>query len=149
MAKITQLLSMYSLMGLIRHLRMRIFGKELLITGNCHCCGNCCRKINLEGVGGWLRSEKEYHAVLDEYPEYERFQITGKDDQGFLQFSCTWLTDQNLCRDHDNRLPLCTNFPDKSLYFCGGTLPPGCGYTIVEVRAFDKYLEDEVKGEGK
>ncbi|HIP82676.1 MAG TPA: hypothetical protein EYH19_03740, partial [Desulfocapsa sulfexigens] len=91
MSKISQLLRLYSLMGVIRYLRMRVMGKEILITGSCHCCGNCCREINLEGVQGWLRSEKDFYTVLDEYPEYERFKITGKDEQGFLQFSCTWL----------------------------------------------------------
>jgi len=145
MAKIAQLLSTYSPMGLIRHLRMVLMGKELLITGSCHCCGNCCKKINLEGLGGWLRSENDFYAVLHEYPEYERFQIIGKDEQGFIQFSCTWLTDEGICRDHTNRLSLCMNFPDKSLHFCGGKLPSGCGYSINEVRPFDRYLEDEVK----
>lgn len=145
MTKISQLLANYSFLGLIRYLRMQFMGKELLITGSCRCCGNCCRKINLEGIRGWLRSEKDFFEVVDDYPEYGRFQITGKDDQGFLQFSCTWLTDEGLCGDHDNRLSLCTNFPDKSLHFCGGMLPPGCGYSINEVRPFSRYLEDEEK----
>jgi len=145
MAKISQLLSSYSFLGLIRYLRMRFMGKELIVTGSCRCCGNCCRKINLEGGRGWLRSEEDFFDVLNEYPEYERFIIIGKDDQGFLQFSCTWLTDAGLCRDHENRLSLCTNFPDKSLHFCGGTLPPGCGFMINEVRPFSRYLADVEK----
>ncbi len=86
--------------------------------------------------------KKKFFAVLQDYPEYQRFVISGKDDQGFLQFSCTWLTDDGLCRDHTNRLALCTNFPDKGLYFCGGALPPGCGYAINEVRPFSRYLAD-------
>lgn len=142
MEKISKLLSTYSFLGLIRYLRMRVMGKEVLVTGSCQYCGNCCRKINLEGEGGWLRSEKKFLAVLQDYPEYQRFVITGKDDQGFLQFSCTWLADTGLCRDHKNRLALCTNFPDKGLHFCGGALPPGCGYAINEVRPFSSYLAD-------
>jgi uncharacterized protein len=142
MAKLSQLLSTYSFFGLIRYLRMRFMGKELLVTGSCRCCGNCCRKINLEGGRGWLRSQKDFIEVLSDYPEYERFSITGKDDQGFLLFSCSWLTDTGLCRDHENRLSLCTNFPDKALHFCGGNLLPGCGFVINEVRPFSEYLED-------
>lgn len=149
MAKLSQLLCSYSPLGLIRYLRMLLMGRELLVTGSCYCCGNCCKKINLEGARGWLRSEKEFFEVLHDYPEYERFQITGKDDQGFIQISCTWLTAEGNCRDHTKRLALCMNFPDKSLHFCGGKLPPGCGYSIDEVRPFDKYLEDEVKGKGE
>ncbi|HIP37795.1 MAG TPA: YkgJ family cysteine cluster protein [Desulfocapsa sulfexigens] len=149
MIRIFQLLSTYSFLGLIRYLRMKCMGKELLITGSCQSCGNCCRKINLEGREGWLRSEDDFLAVVKDYPEYERFTLTGRDQQGFLQFSCAWLTDAGLCRDHENRLPLCENFPDKSLHFCGGALPPGCGYSIREVRPFSKYLEEEVKERGE
>ena len=137
--------SSYSFLGLIRYVRMKCMGKELLVTGSCRSCGNCCRKINLEGQGGWLRSEEDFLAVVKDYPEYERFTFTGRDQQGFLQFSCTWLTDEGFCRDHDNRLSLCMNFPDKSLHFCGGALPPGCSYSIREVRPFSKYLEEKVK----
>ncbi len=146
MSKISRLLSTYSPLGLIRYLRMKVMGKELLITGSCHCCGNCCRKINLDGTYGWLRSEKEFFEVLKDYPEYERFEITGKDDQGFVQFTCKWLTDEGICVDHANSLSICVNFPDKSLHFCGGQLPSGCGFTLNEVRPFAKYLEDEIEG---
>ncbi len=144
MAKIRQLLSSYSFLGLIRYLRLQTMGKELLVTGNCRHCGDCCRKINLEGKRGWLRHKDEFLEVTADYPEYERFQLIGKDDQGFLQFSCTWLTEAGHCRDHQNRLDLCRNFPDKTLHFCGGVLPPKCGYMINEVRPFRKYLADEL-----
>ncbi len=145
MLEIRQLLSTYSLLGLIRYLRMRIMGKELIVNGCCSNCGSCCRRINLEGEKGWLRKEDDFWNVVAEYPEYNRFQITGKDEQGFLQFSCSWLTKDGLCRDHDKRLNLCRNFPDKSLHFCGGVLPPTCGYSLREVRPFAKYLNDEMK----
>ncbi len=148
MVQIFRLLSRYSLLGLIRYFRLRITGRELLVTGSCNSCGNCCRKINLEGHRGWLRREEDFAVMLQEYPEYERFRISGKDDMGFLQFSCSWLTDEGICRDHDSRLPLCRNFPDKTLHFCGGTVPPGCGYLINEVRPFSSYLaETRKKGE--
>jgi hypothetical protein len=142
--KLQQVLSAYSFSGLIRYLRLRITGKDLLVNGACRNCGNCCRKINLEGRKGWLRQEEEFFAVVAGYPEYKRFQITGKDEQGFLCFSCTWLTDEGFCKDHEKRLNLCRNFPDKTLHFCGGVLPEGCGYEICEVRPFKKYLADEV-----
>ncbi len=144
MAKISQILSSYSLLGLIRYLRMRAMKRELLITGSCNCCGDCCRKINLEGEYGWLRQEKDFHSVVSDHPEYQRFQITGRDDQGFLQFSCNCLTKNNICGDHANRLDICRNFPDKSLHFCGGKLPANCGFQITEVRPFSKFLKDEM-----
>lgn len=92
-----------------------------------------------------MRYEEDFFEVVADFPEYARFQITGKDEQGFLRFSCTWLTDEGFCKDHKNRLDLCRNFPDKTLHFCGGTLPDGCGYMIREVRPFKKYLSDEIE----
>lgn len=144
MAKILQLLSSYSILGLIRYLRLQVMGKELIVNGSCRNCGSCCRRINLEGKRGWLRHENAFFEVVADYPEYERFQITGKDEQGFLRFSCSWLSAEGFCKDHANRLDLCRNFPDKTLHFCGGVLPPGCGYMIQEVRPFKKYLADEI-----
>lgn len=149
MGKIYQQLASYSLLGLIRFFRMRCMGKELLVTGSCRSCGSCCRKINLEGPRGWLRSEQYFYEVLNDCPEYERFIITGKDEQGFLQFSCSWLNDNGFCKDHEQRLSLCRNFPDKSLHFCGGTLPSGCGYQISEVRPFKDYLAEVEKKSDK
>lgn len=143
--RILQSISKYSFVGFLRYLRLKIMGKELLITGACQSCGKCCRKINLEGVGGWFRSKEDFLEAIKDYPDYKRFEITGKDEQGFLLFSCNWLTDTGHCRDHDNRLELCKSFPDKNLYYCGGTLPSGCGYSIREVRPFKKYLSDEVE----
>lgn len=144
-----KLFSTFSFIGVLRYLRLQIMGRELLVTGSCRCCGNCCRKINLEGARGWLRSPRDFKEVVALYPEYERFQIMGKDQQGYLQFSCSWLNEAGLCSNHEKRLALCRNFPDKSLHFCGGTVPPGCGYCISEVRPFSRYLEDEVKGQRK
>ncbi len=87
--------------------------------------------------------------MVNDFPEYERFVVSGKDSQGFLQFSCTWLTEKGGCQNHDNRLPLCRKFPDKSLHFCGGMLPDGCGYSISEVKPFKKYLDDFTGIEGE
>jgi hypothetical protein len=142
MAKIRQILASFSFFGFSRYLWLQVIGKEPLVTGRCHNCGDCCRRINLEGKRGWLRSKDDFIAVAADYPEYERFQLIGKDNQGFLLFSCTWLTEEGHCREHKNRLDLCRNFPDKTLHFCGAILPPRCGYMISEVRPFKKYLAD-------
>ncbi len=96
-----------------------------------------------------MRSKKEFADMVKDFPEYERFVVSGKDNQGFLQFSCTWLTENGVCRHHKNRLVLCREFPDKSLHFCGGALPKGCGYLICEVRPFRKYLDEFTGSEGK
>ncbi len=144
--EIKKVVTSYSLFGLVRYFRLKIMGRELLVVGSCKQCGSCCSCINLEGRKGWLRYEADFVDVVREYPEYARFMISGRDKQGFLQFSCSWLGTGGLCKDHEHRLSLCRNFPDKSLHFCGGTLPKGCGYSIREVRPFKKYLKDELGG---
>jgi hypothetical protein len=138
----------FSLLGFLRFLRLQLTGKTVLVTGHCADCGKCCRSISLEYGEGWLRDEEMFVAVTVDYPEYERFEITGKNSQGFLLFRCTWLTAEGLCRDHEKRLPLCRNFPEKSLFFCGGSLPPGCGYSLSEVVPFEKELKKAMEKAG-
>lgn len=143
MVKISHIFKHYlslSLPGLVRYLFVRMRGKSILVTGSCRGCGMCCRSISLEGREGWLRSEKAFYEIVKHHPGYRRFAITGKDSQGFLLFSCTWSTPEGTCRDYLNRLPLCSKFPESSLVFAGGRLPPTCGYRFGEVVPFKKIL---------
>lgn len=136
-------LETYSLFGLLYAIWLRIRGRELYLGGHCTSCGRCCRKLSLTGLDGWIRNEKEFEKVVAISPGFERFQISGRDEQGFLIFSCSWHTPEGYCGDYENRLPLCKNFPEKSLKFCGGGLPPGCGYYFKEVVPFAKILKNE------
>lgn len=135
----------FTLQGLFCWVSMRLNGKEVLVTGSCHGCGTCCSSVCLEGKNGWLRSEKEFAVVVNSHPEYRRFAVTGTDANGFLLFRCSWLTREGCCADHDNRLPLCRNFPDRSLVFSGGQLPAHCGYTFSAVVPFKKILDHELE----
>ncbi len=134
-----------SLSGFLYYLKLRLSGKTIIVTGSCNGCGTCCRSISLESEGGWLRSEKKFRRIVEDFPKYSRFEITGRDEQGFLLFSCTWVTPEGICRDYENRLPLCSAFPESSLVFAGGKLPPNCGYSFSEVVPFDKVLKNEIK----
>ncbi len=135
----------FSLIGIFKYLHLKLRGKSILVTGSCRGCGTCCKSICLEGKDGWLRSTKAFEKVVKIYPEYRRFEIIGKDRQGFLLFRCTWSTPLGTCVDYENRLPLCCNFPESSLVFSGGELPVNCGYNFVEVIPFDKVLRQEMK----
>lgn len=138
-------LKMFSLFGWARFIILKMQRKSISVVGQCSLCGKCCRKISLEVRGGWIRTEKQFFGIVRDYPEYARFVIDGKDGQGFLQFSCNWCTDEGVCRDHSNRLSICRNFPDISLYFCGGEVPMGCGYTFKKIVPFSKILDSEIK----
>lgn len=133
----------FSLHGAFKFFLLKLRGKSIIVTGKCHGCGTCCRSICLEGSTGWLRSDKAFENVIKRYPEYKRFEIIGKDSQGFLLFNCTWCTSQGTCIDYENRLPLCCNFPETTLVFSGGRLPVNCGYGFTEVVPFEKILKQE------
>ncbi len=75
----------------------------------------------------------------------QRFEIIGRDSQGYLLFSCNWCMDDGSCSEYQQRLPLCRNYPESSLIFAGGRLLPDCGYRFVEVVPFAKVLERELK----
>lgn len=136
----------FTLLGLFRYLYLQMTGKSILVTGSCCGCGMCCRNIALEGGYGWLRSEKEFQKIVQNYPEYERFVPNGRDPQGVLLFSCSWQTPQNICRDYDDRLALCRRFPESTLFFADGQLPPTCGYKFSIVVPFKKLLKTAIKG---
>lgn len=135
----------YTLSGLLQYLWMKLRKKSILVGGSCHICGTCCRRLSLEGKNGWLRSLKEFEETVKEYPEYSRFEMVCRDKNGYLVFNCIFCTPEGGCSDYENRLDLCKNFPEKSLHFCGGSLPEKCGYYFMFVKPFDTVLSEEMK----
>ena len=100
------------------------------IEGRCRMCGRCCEELVLYVDGRWLTSRREFKSFLEEEPEYERLEITGRDARGLLIFRCTWLTDEGLCKDHENRMDLCREHPNETFYTAGGELSSYCGYKV-------------------
>lgn len=135
----------FSPAGLCRYLWLKLRGKAVMVAGNCHSCGRCCSSISLEGNEGWLRSEESFRRIVEQYPEYDRFSIIGRDGEGILLFRCTRRTTAGTCADYEERLPLCRRYPESSLVFAGGKLHPGCGYRFAEVVPFAKVLGQELK----
>lgn len=136
----------YSLLGVFRYLRLKFCGKSVVIEGRCLMCGRCCRRVSLEAGGRWLRNDADFRRVVRRHPEYERFTPVGRDSQGFMLFNCSWYRpEQGICADHDNRLAICRNFPDIDLYFTGGEMPAGCGYSFQEVIPFASILQKELE----
>lgn len=134
----------YTLQGCIRYLHIRMTGKAVRVQGTCKLCGRCCRKISLEANGRWIRSEREFNRLVKIHPEFSRFEIIEKDSSGFLLFSCSWHLPEGICKDHENRLPICTQFPHKSLYFSDAGVPTGCGYYFTVGVPFSKMLQENL-----
>ncbi|MCF6150049.1 MAG: YkgJ family cysteine cluster protein [Candidatus Kuenenia sp.] len=121
------MLYFFSLISLIRHIKLRLKGQKIIISGSCHQCGNCCKRLNLELKGKWISSRRQFEELTNEYPELTRFEILGKDSAGLLEFNCTWLRKDNTCRDYHNRLYICKQYPCKRLFLAGGKLTVNCG----------------------
>jgi hypothetical protein len=134
---------MISIAGWWRRWRLRLTGKELIITGNCRQCGACCQRLQLEYKNNWLRSKRKFQALVKTDPEFSRFEIIGRDNSGLLVFNCRMLDAHNHCSDYANRPQLCRDFPNKGIFFCGGALPHGCGYKLSEGIPFAKILHQQ------
>ncbi len=146
--------------GLFRRFRSFVLGRQVEIVGQCRMCGNCCHDILLKDFpGGWLKKDRDFRTLCAREPEHERFEVTGKDDFGHLVFQCTLRGSDGLCTCYADRLPLCKNYPSKSIYYQGGWLGPECGFRFKSVtfrdvflrrkpvrrRNFSQLLEQEIK----
>jgi len=138
-------LSSFTLAGLVHFLSLKIRGRRISLRGACRQCGCCCRSVCLADRGGWLRLETSFRKICQKIPEYRRFEISGKDSEGHLLFTCTWCDADGHCRDYAQRLDICRNYPENSLVFAGGLLPENCGYYFVENADFAKILQKEMQ----
>ena len=139
------MLPSYPVNRLFRYLKYKLLGRELIISGGCRQCGNCCRKINLCVDHAWISSPRKFKKLVKEDPDYERFRIVGRNRHGPLDFECTWLREDNTCGDYENRLDFCREFPNKEIFIKNGTLPEGCSYKAQEGVPFGKVLDKEMK----
>ncbi|MGE4553547.1 MAG: YkgJ family cysteine cluster protein [Desulfovibrionaceae bacterium] len=113
-----------------RRLALRLLPGGVEVTGYCRRCGQCCRRLSLWTGGDWLRTDEDVRRFLRERPEYDRLVPVGHEDDGRLVFTCTWLGPDNRCRDHDERLPLCRDYPGPELWLAGVNLPASCGFRL-------------------
>ena len=143
-SKLIQHFRDFTIVGFINFTILKLTNREILIGGSCHCCGACCRSLCLDDGKGWIRREKDFKSVVEDNPDYSCFKIIGRDNSGYLLFSCTSLLDNGKCGRYDNRFQFCKDFPDPQLPFCGGQLPKGCGYVFRSVVPFSKILSEEI-----
>jgi Fe-S-cluster containining protein len=137
----------HSPLGVLRYLRMKLLGRQVIVRGQCEMCGACCKKISLDIGGSWVRSVRRFKRLVRKNSDYARFEITGRDRNGYLEFRCTWLQKDGTCRDYDNRLQICRSYPDTELYFTNGKLIKGCGFALEEVPDFERLLKRKIRRE--
>lgn len=130
----------YTPAGVLKWLRLKILGREIVIEGECLCCGRCCRRLNLSYRDRWLRDEKDFEEMFLQHEEYMRFRVTERTDDGLLVFECDKISEEGLCMDHENRPDLCREYPLPELPFTGAELLDHCGYSFAERPSFRKAL---------
>lgn len=130
----------YTPQGILKWIRLKILGREIVVEGACLQCGRCCRRLNLSYRDRWLRDEKDFEEMFLAHEEYTRFRITDRTDDGLLVFECDKISEHGLCLDHENRPALCSEYPLTELVFTGAELLDHCGYRFVEAPSFRKAL---------
>ena len=139
---------MLQLRGLARSLRLRLLRREVVLRGRCNMCGRCCTDITLYS-DGWIRSREDFRKACEDIPGFDRLEPTGRDDYGNLTVRCTWLTEDGLCRDHENRLSMCSRHPNRWHYLSGATLADYCGFRFEEVPSFERILRKRLRAQRK
>ncbi|WP_319469999.1 YkgJ family cysteine cluster protein [uncultured Pseudodesulfovibrio sp.] len=131
---------LHAFTGLFRRFRSFVLRRDVEVTGQCKMCGECCHDILLRHKKRWLKKERHFEELCREEPDHQRFSITGRDEFGHLVFACSLQEKSGLCSCHADRLPLCRNYPPKSLYYQGGWLRPDCGYSFKAVTFRDIFM---------
>ncbi|KPA18456.1 protein belonging to Uncharacterized protein family UPF0153 [Candidatus Magnetomorum sp. HK-1] len=123
---------------------LRIKGEEPILSGQCYQCGQCCRAFRVKSENKWIKNKKQFKALVNKKPEYSRLIIIDTID-GYLDFTCSWLTSEGICKDHENRLPICREYPTTGRFYTGKKLPDYCGYAINAGVPFEKVLKKKLK----
>lgn len=144
--------------GFFRWVRAKVLRSEVRIAGHCLMCGRCCRDLRIMDHGEWVTSRRQHESMVRESPEYDRFEIIGKDDAGCLTYSCSCAGEDGLCTDYENRPSICSGYPSPTLYYRGVDPPGHCGYRYEALtfrtalrrllgreRSFDMILRQERK----
>jgi hypothetical protein len=134
---------LYTFTGLAYKAYLGAARRRLVVAGSCHMCGWCCTRLNLSYHNKWIRSEKQFEKLKQEFEDYKRFEIMDRTLSGILLFRCTKLDENNLCSDHENRPDYCREYPHPELPFLGGSLRKECGFRFEAAPDFQRMLRKE------
>lgn len=126
--------------GIFRRCRAFILRREVEVVGQCKSCGECCKGILLNDRKRWIKKERHFRQLCEKEPEHERFVVTERSEEGHLVFNCSKQGKDNFCTCYEDRLPLCRNYPSKSIYYQGGWIRPGCGYSFKAFKFRDVFM---------
>lgn len=122
-------------------LMLKVNPSNIAIDGACKQCGNCCRNLLLVDDHQIIKDAASFERLKKKLPIYKIFRRKTIQDDGQWVFKCTKLTHHNTCSIHDQRPPICSNYPTKQMLRMNGELLEGCGYNIRPALPFDTILE--------
>lgn len=109
-------------------------------TGQCKCCGACCRNIYVKHAKGVVNTEEEFKKLQKLHRFYTYLKIVDKDEVG-LVFACENIDENNKCKVHKTRPGICRRYPQEELFSMGGVVSPDCGYELKPIISFEEVLE--------
>lgn len=107
-----------------------------IVEGECLKCGKCCRYMYCDG----LSSTFEFLFLKLIYPEYRRFEIVGKDENGQFVISCKLIEKDGLCPVYKSRAKVCKNYPAKKVQK-KGSFHVGCGFSMHPEKSFKEFIK--------
>ena len=122
---------------------LKIKGQEPVRTGQCNQCGQCCQSFRVKSDGKWIKTRSQFQRLIQQKPDYSLLICKGEID-GDLYFTCSWLTTDGICKDHQNRLQICKEYPSTTRFYTGNKMPDYCGFSIEAVVPFEKILEKQI-----
>ena len=95
-------------------------GQPLQRTGECHSCGECCKRVNITVVRDITIQQHGSLEELELYLSYRGIRVVGSDEKRnqlyyFMDVPCSELTQDNQCRVHDSPMKplICLRFPSS------------------------------------
>lgn len=128
----------------IKFLYQTITSSKYIKKGKCNKCGNCCRNIILTlSDNNPIRTEAQFERAKEWDKHLCNFYISGKDENGVLQFTCRALDENNRCKVYFFRGFGCRMYPKKDTKFLinGGKPLDGCGYYYEPNKSFSSFLK--------
>ncbi|RAP35075.1 hypothetical protein DID80_06875 [Candidatus Marinamargulisbacteria bacterium SCGC AAA071-K20] len=105
------------------------------IDGGCQNSGQCCKKLRLTFFGKSISTFKQFKKLLKKNISYKSFIPEFKKNGGIKHFSCSNLSDDNLCQEYLNRPQLCKNYP-YSGFLVYDYIRQGCGYKVKQKQKY-------------
>ena len=135
----------FMLKAFLKYLWVKLTGREVIVTGKCLKCGDCCRSLRLCFGGRWLKDEADFERLRMGRPELARLSLVRRHENGCLEFRCEWLMEDGTCKDHEHRMEICKDYPDEGRFYRGAPVNDTCGFRVVARRPFKKVLDNEMK----